>query len=95
MSVRRIAACALLCVSLSTTSVSAAGVPVPPPGGSSNGQALFVVGLLAVAGLLGWSLTRNGNQGTGETVSSRSPTPRAGIGDAAPAPQRGPVLMEF
>jgi predicted negative regulator of RcsB-dependent stress response len=82
---------AVLALSLAATSVDAGEVAPPASSGGGDNDALFVVGVLALMALVGWSASRGG-QGNGATTSTRGSVDTQ-TGNSGPA--KGKVLMNF
>ena len=71
---------------MSATSASA-GAPAPAPSGGSDSDSLLAVAVVALAGLVGWSMMQGGAAGGNAPNTSTK-------GDV-PGKDKGEVLMEF
>lgn len=78
---------AMVCslVTCMTATSAGAGMAVPAPSGS-NDNALLAVAIVAIAGMIGWSLTQNGGTSGDPDISSQG---------SVPGKAKGKVLMEF
>ena len=83
MTLRKYTMVCSLVTCMSATAVSAGDVG---PVRSSNDNALLAVAIVAIAGLIGWSLTQNGGTSGDPDISSQG---------SVPGKAKGKVLMEF
>ncbi len=83
MTLRKYAMVCSLATCLTATSAGA-GMAVQAP--SSNDNALLAVAIVAIAGMIGWSLTQNGGTSGDPDISSQG---------SVPGKAKGKVLMEF
>lgn len=86
MTLRKHALVCSLVTCMSATSVSA-GDPGPMPSGGSDSDSLLAVAVVALAGLIGWSMMQGGGTGGNDPDMSTK-------GDV-PGKDKGKVLMEF
>ena len=90
-----ICACTALSLAASTAQAGSVMEPVPPPtpgggGGSSSDDVLLYVGIIAVLGILGYTIAQGGAGGNAN-VSTRG-TPKEPPKDTR---RKGDVLMKF
>jgi hypothetical protein len=84
MTLRKYTMVCSLVTCMSATAVSAGDVG---PVRSSNDNALLAVAIVAIAGLIGWSLTQNGGGSGGD--------PNTSTKGSVPGKDKGKLLMEF